>query len=134
MPDRLLRRTLACALAALAAAAVVPVAAQSQASSTGSGQGWPNKPIRIVVPYGAGSSSSPLAVLAVLQGDVQFACVPAVAVLPQVKAGKLRPLAVSTAQRSQPRTAGDDPGHQAHRHLDGMTAPPDAGLRPAVTT
>jgi tripartite-type tricarboxylate transporter receptor subunit TctC len=39
-------------------------------------------------------------VMALLQGDVQFACVPAVAVMPQVKAGKLRPLAVSTAKRS----------------------------------
>jgi tripartite-type tricarboxylate transporter receptor subunit TctC len=49
------------------------------------------------IPY----ASSPLAILAILQGDVQFACVPAVAVLPQVKAGKLRTLAVSTAKRSQ---------------------------------
>jgi tripartite-type tricarboxylate transporter receptor subunit TctC len=48
------------------------------------------------IPY----ASSPLAVLALLQGDVQFACVPAVAVMPQVKAGKLRTLAVSTARRS----------------------------------
>ena len=49
------------------------------------------------IPY----ASSPLAIMALLQGDVQFACVPAVAVVPQVKAGKLRPLAVSTATRSQ---------------------------------
>jgi len=42
----------------------------------------------------------PLAIMAILQGDVQFACVPAVAVIPQVKAGKLRPLAVSTGKRS----------------------------------
>jgi tripartite-type tricarboxylate transporter receptor subunit TctC len=48
------------------------------------------------IPY----ASSPLAILALLQGDVQFACVPAVAVMPQVKAGKLLPLAVSTARRS----------------------------------
>ena len=48
------------------------------------------------IPY----ASSPLAILALLQGDVQFACVPAVAVMPQVKAGKLKPLAVSTAKRS----------------------------------
>ena len=48
------------------------------------------------IPY----ASSPLAILAILQGDVQFACVPAVAVIPQVKAGKLRPLAVSTGTRS----------------------------------
>ena len=44
--------------------------------------------------------ASPLAILALLQGDVQFACVPAVAVMPQVKNGKLKPLAVSTAKRS----------------------------------
>ena len=48
------------------------------------------------IPY----ASSPLAILAILQGDVQFACVPPVAVMPQVKAGKLKPLAVSTAKRS----------------------------------
>lgn len=48
------------------------------------------------IPY----ASSPLAVLAVLQGDVQFACVPGVAVMPHVKSGKLRALAVSTANRS----------------------------------
>ena len=48
------------------------------------------------IPY----ASSPLAILALLQGDVQFACVPAVSVMPQVKSGKLRPLAVSTAARS----------------------------------
>ncbi|TFY97398.1 Bug family tripartite tricarboxylate transporter substrate binding protein [Ramlibacter rhizophilus] len=49
------------------------------------------------IPY----ASSPLAVMALLQGDVQFACVPAVAVMPHVKSGKLRPLAVSTAKRSE---------------------------------
>jgi tripartite-type tricarboxylate transporter receptor subunit TctC len=48
------------------------------------------------IPY----ASSPLAILAILQGDVQFACVPAIAVMPQVKAGKLRALVVSTAKRS----------------------------------
>ena len=48
------------------------------------------------IPY----ASSPLAILALLQGDVQFACVPAVSVMPQVRSGKLRPLAVSTATRS----------------------------------
>ncbi|MEO7938094.1 MAG: tripartite tricarboxylate transporter substrate-binding protein [Burkholderiaceae bacterium] len=48
------------------------------------------------IPY----ASSPLSILAVLQGEVQFACVPAVAVMPHVKSGKLRALAVSTAKRS----------------------------------
>ena len=44
--------------------------------------------------------SSPLAVLAILQGDVQFACVPPVAVMPQAKAGKHKAIAVTTAKRS----------------------------------
>lgn len=48
------------------------------------------------IPY----PSSPQAVMSILQGDVQFACVPAVAVIPHVKAGKLRALAVSTGKRS----------------------------------
>ncbi len=48
------------------------------------------------IPY----PSSPAAITSILQGDVQFACVPAVAVMPQVKAGRLRALAVSTEQRS----------------------------------
>jgi tripartite-type tricarboxylate transporter receptor subunit TctC len=45
-------------------------------------------------------ASSPNAILAILQGDVQFACVPPVAVMPQAKAGKLKALAVTTAKRS----------------------------------
>ncbi len=48
------------------------------------------------IPY----ASSPLSVLAVLQGEVQFACVPGVAVMPHVKSGRLRALAVSTGKRS----------------------------------
>jgi tripartite-type tricarboxylate transporter receptor subunit TctC len=48
------------------------------------------------VPY-AGSSQ---AMLAVISGEVQMACLPALSVLPQVKAGKLRMLGVSTARRS----------------------------------
>lgn len=43
--------------------------------------------------------SSPAAVMSVLQGDIQFTCVPAVAVVPQVKAGRVNALAVSTAKR-----------------------------------
>ena len=46
-------------------------------------------------------ASSPLAVMAVLQGDVQFACVPPVAVMPQAKAGKLKAVAVTSAKRSR---------------------------------
>jgi tripartite-type tricarboxylate transporter receptor subunit TctC len=48
------------------------------------------------VPY-AGSSQ---AVLAVMSGEVQIACLPALSVMPQVKAGKLRILGVTTAKRS----------------------------------
>ncbi|HXS52378.1 MAG TPA: tripartite tricarboxylate transporter substrate binding protein [Usitatibacter sp.] len=48
------------------------------------------------VPY---SGSGP-AVLALLSGDAQVACLPAAAVIGQVKAGKLKALAVATAKRS----------------------------------
>lgn len=48
------------------------------------------------VPY----ASSGQAVTALLAGDAQLAVLPAVAVLQQVKAGKLRALAVATARRS----------------------------------
>lgn len=45
-------------------------------------------------------ASSPKAVMAVMQGDVHFACVPPVAVMPQAKAGKVKALAVTTKNRS----------------------------------
>jgi len=48
------------------------------------------------VPY----PSSPAAVTALLRGDVQMVCLPAISVTPQAAAGKLKILAVSTAQRS----------------------------------
>ena len=48
------------------------------------------------VPY-AGSSQ---ATIAVMSGEVQMACLPALAVMPQVKAGKLRILGVASAKRS----------------------------------
>lgn len=40
------------------------------------------------------------AVLALLSGDVEVACLPAAAVMPHVKSGKLRALAVATEKRS----------------------------------
>lgn len=48
------------------------------------------------IPY---SGSSP-AVVALLSGEVDIACLPAAAVMPHIKAGKLKALAVATAQRS----------------------------------
>ena len=48
------------------------------------------------IPY----ASSPLAVTAMLQGDVHMACLPAVAVMPQVRAGKLAALAVTAGDRN----------------------------------
>jgi tripartite-type tricarboxylate transporter receptor subunit TctC len=45
-------------------------------------------------------ASSPQAITAILQGDVHFACVPPVAVMPQAKAGKLKAVAVTSAKRS----------------------------------
>jgi tripartite-type tricarboxylate transporter receptor subunit TctC len=48
------------------------------------------------VPY----PSSPAAMTALIRGDVQMACMPAIAVTPHAAAGKVRILAVSTAKRS----------------------------------
>jgi tripartite-type tricarboxylate transporter receptor subunit TctC len=44
--------------------------------------------------------SSPDAMLAVIRGDAQMACMPAASVVAQAKAGKVKMLAVSTANRS----------------------------------
>ena len=48
------------------------------------------------IPY----PGSPQAMTAVLRGDVQMACLPAIAVTPQLGSGKVKILAVSTVQRS----------------------------------
>jgi tripartite-type tricarboxylate transporter receptor subunit TctC len=48
------------------------------------------------IPY----KSSPEAVLAVIRNDAQMACLPAIAVMSQAKDGKVKALAVSTAERS----------------------------------
>jgi tripartite-type tricarboxylate transporter receptor subunit TctC len=48
------------------------------------------------VPY----PSSPAAMTAIIRGDVQMGCLPAIAVKPHADAGKVRMLAVSTAKRS----------------------------------
>ncbi|MGH6685050.1 MAG: Bug family tripartite tricarboxylate transporter substrate binding protein [Pseudolabrys sp.] len=48
------------------------------------------------VPY----PSSPQAITAVIRGDAQMACLPAISVTPQAKAGKVKILAVTTAKRS----------------------------------
>jgi tripartite-type tricarboxylate transporter receptor subunit TctC len=44
--------------------------------------------------------SSPAAVTALLRNDVQMVCLPAISVTPHVASGKLKILAISTAQRS----------------------------------
>jgi tripartite-type tricarboxylate transporter receptor subunit TctC len=49
------------------------------------------------IPYGG----SPQAITAVIRGDVQAACLPAIAVTPQLAEGKVKILAVATAQRSR---------------------------------
>jgi tripartite-type tricarboxylate transporter receptor subunit TctC len=48
------------------------------------------------IPY----PSSPAAMTAILRGDVQMGCLPAISVTPHVASGKVRILAVSTARRS----------------------------------
>jgi tripartite-type tricarboxylate transporter receptor subunit TctC len=47
------------------------------------------------VPY----ASSPQAVTALIRGDVQMVCLPAISVVPQVQAGNIKMLAVTTAER-----------------------------------
>lgn len=54
------------------------------------------KSFAVHIPY----PSSTAAVVGMVQGDIQFACLPPVAVMPQVQAGKLVPLAVTSATRS----------------------------------
>ncbi len=48
------------------------------------------------VPY----TSSPQAITAVIRNDTQIACLPAISVVPQAVAGKVKIIAVSTARRS----------------------------------
>jgi tripartite-type tricarboxylate transporter receptor subunit TctC len=48
------------------------------------------------IPY----PGSPQAITAVIRGDVQMACLPAIAVTPHAATGKVKLLAVSTARRS----------------------------------
>jgi tripartite-type tricarboxylate transporter receptor subunit TctC len=48
------------------------------------------------IPY----PSSPAAMTAIMRGDVQMGCLPAISVTPQVASGKVKILAVSTARRS----------------------------------
>jgi tripartite-type tricarboxylate transporter receptor subunit TctC len=53
------------------------------------------KSFAVHIPY----ASSGQAVTALIAGDVHFACLPPVAVMPQVKAGRLKALAVTSADR-----------------------------------
>jgi tripartite-type tricarboxylate transporter receptor subunit TctC len=48
------------------------------------------------IPY----PSSPAAMTAIMRGDVQMGCLPAISVTPQVASGRVKILAVSTARRS----------------------------------
>jgi tripartite-type tricarboxylate transporter receptor subunit TctC len=50
----------------------------------------------IHVPY----ASSPQAITALMRNDVQMVCLPAISIVPQLSAGSVKMLAVSTAQRS----------------------------------
>jgi tripartite-type tricarboxylate transporter receptor subunit TctC len=49
------------------------------------------------IPY----ASSPTAMTAIIRGDVQMGCLPAISVTPQTAAGQIKILAVSTARRSR---------------------------------
>ncbi len=53
--------------------------------------------IMVHIPY----ASSPAAMTAIMSGDVQMGCLPAIAVTPHVASGEVKILAVSTARRSR---------------------------------
>ncbi len=85
------------------------------------------------VPY----ASSPAALTALLSGDAHFAALPPIAVMPMVKDGRLRALAVTSAQRT--KTLPDIPtiaelgipGIEGSGWI-GFVAP--AGIEPAIKT
>lgn len=54
------------------------------------------KSFAVHIPY----PSSGQATTVIVQGDVDFACLPPVAVMPQVKAGRMKAMAVTSSQRS----------------------------------
>jgi tripartite-type tricarboxylate transporter receptor subunit TctC len=58
-------------------------------------QNWPSRPIRILVPYPPGGSTDILSRLL----DVQFTTDNLPQLLPQIRVGKLQPLAVTSPQR-----------------------------------
>jgi tripartite-type tricarboxylate transporter receptor subunit TctC len=81
------------------------------------------------VPY----TSSPQAMTALLRGDVQIVCLPAISVMPQLASGEVKILAVSTAQRSALlpdiptlREAGIDVEAEAWMGLIAPARTPDA--------
>jgi tripartite-type tricarboxylate transporter receptor subunit TctC len=83
------------------------------------------------VPY----PSSPQAVTALLRNDVQMVCLPAISIMPQLRSGAIKVLAVSTAERSPLlpdvptlKEAGIDVEADA---WSGLIAP--AGLRAPMT-
>jgi tripartite-type tricarboxylate transporter receptor subunit TctC len=81
------------------------------------------------IPY----ASSPQAMTALLRGDVQIVCLPAISVTPQLASGEVKILAVSTAERSALlpgiptlKEAGIDVEADAWMGLVGPAKTPDA--------
>ena len=88
------------------------------AAGIAAGQAWPSKPIRYVVPFAAGGTTDVLqpelqkalgvaividnkpGITATLAGEVQMMFDNATIAIPHIKSGRLRALAVTTAQRS----------------------------------
>ena len=63
---------------------------------------YPDKPIRLIVPFppGGGVDGAALALNDLLSGQVQMTFNPAVVIMPHVKTGRLRALAVTSAKRT----------------------------------
>jgi tripartite-type tricarboxylate transporter receptor subunit TctC len=89
----------------LAAALIVASNAPAATRSTSSGQTYPVKPMRLISPFVPGGGTDILARAIATPasetfGEVQLTMISIVPLLPHAKAGRLRPLGISTPKRS----------------------------------
>ena len=96
-------------LLGLAGALLPPAATHAQPTSTGSGQAYPARPVRVVVGFTAGGATDLSAwfiaqklseTIGVLTDEAQFMFSSPAAVMAQIRDGKMRALGVSGTTRS----------------------------------
>ena len=82
-----------------ALASVLFVALQANSQAQAQTQPYPSQPIRIVIGYAA-EGATDIVARSVMSGDTQYTFASMPIAMPQVQAGKLRALAVTTKARS----------------------------------